>query len=292
MRQGQRSRSRPVWLFPVLIAVVTGAQLVTPESARGQCLPPAGNYQLGFRVNPNPVQTCPGTTFTIDVVATITPGAVQISGFGLNVAIHSSSPVTILSVSPVAFTPPSGFFSSAINGQEFAAIGGDLTGASIPGPVTLARAVVATSTVPVPASWTVDFTGTTALVGGFIPFNHLVEGRTGCDVLPPLLGLTPGAINVTTCAGNFIRGDCNNNGRILGLLGDPLYILNFLFNGGPAPSCDAACDSNFDDTINISDATYLLNWMIGIGPPPPGPFPACGQPATPQNLTCAAHICP
>ncbi len=263
-----------------------------PASLFSQCAPPAGTYKMGFKVSPNPVSTCPGNTFTIDVIADASPGGLQLSGFGLNVAINANVPITILSVNPVAYSPPTGFFSSTINGNEFAAIGGDVTGSSIPGPITLARAIVQVSPVSAPTVWSVDFSGTTPLIGGFIPLNHLVEGSTGCDVVSPLLGLSPQNITALTCAGNFIRGDCNNNGLILGLIGDPLYILHFLFTGGPAPQCDAACDSNFDDTINITDATYLFNWMVGIGPPPPSPFALCGPPPPGQTLTCANHICP
>ncbi len=203
-----------VLIVPLMIAAIFAAEL------RAQCLPPLANYSLRLEVSPNPVESCPGNTFKVAVFAEVTPGTVEISGFGLNLKFITDVPVTVISVNPRAIGPPGGFFGSNVVGQEIAIIGGDLQGRSFKTPLVLAELLVEVGIVSAPTTWTIDFTGTASLRGSFVPLNHLVEGSTGCDVLPPLLGLRKGTVNVKTCSENFIRGDCNNNGRIRGLLGD------------------------------------------------------------------------
>ena len=105
----------------------------------------------------------------------------------------------------------------------------------------------------------------------------------------------------------FIRGDCNNDGLVIGFVGDIIFILQFLFAGGPSPSCLNACDANDDESVDISDALYLLNWQWAVAgsPPPPPPTPMlfavgsvvpflgdCGPDPSPGPLACVANICP
>ena len=40
---------------------------------------------------------------------------------------------------------------------------------------------------------------------------------------------------------------------------DPLYLLEYLFNGGPAPLCPAEADANGDGSTNIADPIFMLN---------------------------------
>jgi hypothetical protein len=66
---------------------------------------------------------------------------------------------------------------------------------------------------------------------------------------------------------NFIRGDCNASGGIS--LGDVVYLVNYLFKGGPAPQPPAAGDANASGDITLSDVVYLVNYIFKGGPPPP-----------------------
>jgi hypothetical protein len=89
-------------------------------------------------------------------------------------------------------------------------------------------------------------------------------------------------ITITYSAGGvgpFIRGDCNGDGKVTGQVGDAIFLLNFNFLGGTAPSCQAACDSNGDGQFSgqVGDAVYLLNFNFLGGRPPPAPFPDCGS---------------
>jgi hypothetical protein len=71
---------------------------------------------------------------------------------------------------------------------------------------------------------------------------------------------------------------------------DSVVLLSFLFLGGVAPPCRAACDANGDGQVvgNVTDAVHLLTFNFLGGPPPPAPFPACAPGAAPDaGLGCA-----
>jgi PKD repeat protein len=86
-----------------------------------------------------------------------------------------------------------------------------------------------------------------------IEFDNLVIGEGG----PPLKV--------------FHRGDANADGGIN--ITDGIYVLNFLFLGGPAPPCREAANPNDDNAINITDGIYILNFLFlgGAAPTAPGP---------------------
>lgn len=62
----------------------------------------------------------------------------------------------------------------------------------------------------------------------------------------------------------FFRGDANCDESVN--ISDPIYIGNYLFNGGPAPACDLAADANSDGNVSISDQVFLLNYLFDGGP--------------------------
>lgn len=74
----------------------------------------------------------------------------------------------------------------------------------------------------------------------------------------------------------FRRGDCNGDRRID--LSDAVCLLEGLFAGRELPGCLASVNLNGDGRVDISDPTYLLNHLFLGGPPPPPPFPDCGEP--------------
>jgi hypothetical protein len=87
----------------------------------------------------------------------------------------------------------------------------------------------------------------------------------------------------------FLRGDCDGDGQVGGVVTDAIFFLNFNFLGGRRPSCLAACDADRDGEVLgvVTDAVYLLNFNFLGGPPPPAPFPGCG----PGTETDAAMGC-
>jgi Tol biopolymer transport system component len=61
-------------------------------------------------------------------------------------------------------------------------------------------------------------------------------------------------------------GDADSSGSID--VSDAIYILNYLFRGGPAPKPLMSGDSNNDNEISLADAIYLLNYLFRGGPMP------------------------
>lgn len=63
------------------------------------------------------------------------------------------------------------------------------------------------------------------------------------------------------------RGDANNDSKVN--VTDVIYLINYLFKGGPVPQLimeagDAKCDGN----TNITDVIYIINYLFKGGPAP------------------------
>jgi hypothetical protein len=82
----------------------------------------------------------------------------------------------------------------------------------------------------------------------------------------------------------FRRGDANSDGFVD--LGDSVWLLSWLFLGGPPPPCLKAGDTNDDGRLALDDALGLLMYRFQGGPPPASPFPACGPDPTLDTLDC------
>jgi hypothetical protein len=63
-----------------------------------------------------------------------------------------------------------------------------------------------------------------------------------------------------------IYGDVNGDGVINSA--DVVYLINYLFKGGPEPSPLETGDVNCDGTINSADVVYLINYLFKGGPTP------------------------
>ena len=59
---------------------------------------------------------------------------------------------------------------------------------------------------------------------------------------------------------NFLRGDANADGGVD--LSDAAHTLNYLFLGGPAPSCPDASDVDDNALLEINDPILILNWLF------------------------------
>ncbi len=82
----------------------------------------------------------------------------------------------------------------------------------------------------------------------------------------------------------FKRGDTNADADTN--ITDGIFVLNFLFNGGPTPTCMDAADANDDGDVNISDGVWILNFLFTGGGPPPPPLDECGEDSTADDLDC------
>ena len=88
----------------------------------------------------------------------------------------------------------------------------------------------------------------------------------------------------------FVRGDGNNDGSFD--VTDAVFVLNSLFIGGPAPTCQKAADSNDDGDVDVADAVYFLNAKFLGGREVKEPHAECGTDPTPDTLTCETFSCP
>ncbi|MDH3890116.1 MAG: S8 family serine peptidase [candidate division Zixibacteria bacterium] len=75
--------------------------------------------------------------------------------------------------------------------------------------------------------------------------------------------------NMTCCAN---RGDVDNSGGGTPVdIGDLVYLVDFMFSGGPAPPCfdEGDVDGSGTPPIDIADLVYLVDYMFNSGPAPP-----------------------
>ena len=66
-----------------------------------------------------------------------------------------------------------------------------------------------------------------------------------------------------------LPGDANNDDQTN--VGDAVYLINYVFSGGPPSPCMDEGDANSDCSVNIGDAVFLISYIFGGGP-----VPACG----------------
>lgn len=91
-----------------------------------------------------------------------------------------------------------------------------------------------------------------------------------------LIGLDGGQYNPLTVAFDegyvtiegALEGDTDGDGVVN--IADAVFLINYIFNGGPAPDPLCIGDVNCDGDVNISDAVYLVVYVFqGGGPPVP-----------------------
>jgi hypothetical protein len=115
-----------------------------------------------------------------------------------------------------------------------------------------------------------------------VTFLPITDGITICldpdncgDVVPTL---------------NFRRGDTDGSKAVN--ITDMIRILNFLFAGGPAPTCQDTADTDDSGGLNITDGIYGLNFLFAGGRPIPAPGPsACGPDPTNDALPACVYNC-
>jgi hypothetical protein len=93
------------------------------------------------------------------------------------------------------------------------------------------------------------------------------------NVLRPVLsaGADDGVVEIMNA---FIRGDSNLDRRVD--ISDSIFLLQYLFYGGPRPQCLDSADINNDSKVDLSDTIFVLNYLFKGGPQPPAPYPAPG----------------
>jgi hypothetical protein len=64
----------------------------------------------------------------------------------------------------------------------------------------------------------------------------------------------------------YVCGDANGDAAVN--ISDAVYLIAYIFSGGPAPNPLLSGDANCDSSVNISDAVYLIAYIFSGGPAP------------------------
>jgi len=64
----------------------------------------------------------------------------------------------------------------------------------------------------------------------------------------------------------FICGDADGRGTVD--ISDAVYLITYIFGGGPAPDPLTAGDPDCSGSVDISDAVYLISFIFSGGPAP------------------------
>ncbi len=64
----------------------------------------------------------------------------------------------------------------------------------------------------------------------------------------------------------YVCGDADSDQAVN--VADAVYLINYIFKGGPAPDPLDAGDANCDGAVNVADAVYLINYIFKGGPEP------------------------
>ncbi len=96
-----------------------------------------------------------------------------------------------------------------------------------------------------------------------------------------ILGVSDGDkyenIHVRIIVKSPVCSDTNSDGKVTSA--DIIYLVNFIFKGGPAPANLNAADVNGDGHISAADVIYLVNSVFKGGP-----APICGTQISPVNV--------
>ena len=143
------------------------------------------------------------------------------------------------------------------------------------------RTKAATEIQPAPAS--IPQTAAPAgLKQGYQMVTEVLDGFGGESEsdnyrIPVNSGAQPSAIGISqsntymvqagyVLASHFKRGDTNADGIINSA--DVVFLINYLFKGGPDPCPPEAGDASHDCVINSADVVYLINYLFKGGPAP------------------------
>ena len=74
----------------------------------------------------------------------------------------------------------------------------------------------------------------------------------------------PLTVTVICC---ITRGDADGGGTVN--VADVVYLVSFIFLGGPPPPCEEEGDTDGSGSVNVADVVFLVNYIFLGGPAPP-----------------------
>ena len=89
---------------------------------------------------------------------------------------------------------------------------------------------------------------------------------------------------------HFLRGDANQDHVVD--ISDSVRLLLYQFSSGVEAPCLDAMDADDSGSVTVGDPLYLLRFLFLNGSAIPTPFPECGPDLTEDTLDCATSACP
>jgi hypothetical protein len=106
--------------------------------------------------------------------------------------------------------------------------------------------------------------------------NFMLDGTIGQTVAGPSSStnfvLNSGYWQNFGTGPSYVCGDADGDGQVI--ISDAVYLINYIFAGGPAPDPLVSGDVDCDGVPIISDAVYIVNYIFAGGP---APCAACPQ---------------
>jgi hypothetical protein len=214
------------------------------------------------------------TSWTLEGVA-LRPGPnnVTIFGFDLRGGLVDSDSITVTSTAPPPDPPAITALQpgNAAGGAEIEVIGADFqAGLQVFFGATPAPSVAYDPGGPDPDTIFVEVPPGSGAVVVTVrnPDGQVSNGMT-FTYLPP--------------APQFLRGDGNGDGLLD--ISDGFVVLAYLFRSLPV-DCEDALDADNTESLNTTDAVYVLNYIFALGPALPPPFPQAGPDPAGTALGC------
>ncbi|MBD3332782.1 T9SS type A sorting domain-containing protein [candidate division GN15 bacterium] len=115
---------------------------------------------------------------------------------------------------------------------------------------------------------------TTTFIVGTDSYSYEFVYTTGDTVVPVF---QRGGILIGDACGVGLAGNVNASSGDATDLPDVIYLVNYLFLGGPAPECYAEANVNGDAlcAVDLPDVIHLVNFLFLGGPPPAGCMSEC-----------------
>ncbi|NMC44618.1 MAG: hypothetical protein GYA46_11935 [candidate division Zixibacteria bacterium] len=100
--------------------------------------------------------------------------------------------------------------------------------------------------------------------------NDSVVGVTRDTIfLEPITVIAADTCNADTISFYTLVYLCGNaNADLMINVGDAVFLINYIFRGGPAPQPARAGDANCDGKISVGDAVYIISYVFRGGPAP------------------------
>jgi subtilisin family serine protease len=74
------------------------------------------------------------------------------------------------------------------------------------------------------------------------------------------------AIHYSYAPPSYVHGDADGDAMVN--ISDAVFLVNYIFAGGPAPSPLLAGDADCSGIVGVSDAVYIISYIFGDGPAP------------------------